>query len=202
MSKLLLFCTTFTLALFISSCEKDKDLPIVDFTYEIKGIAPTNVDFVNSTQNADSYKWHFGDIYRDFPVSRDESPTNYYEFPGRYEITLEASNGDGMSSMTQVITIPGRTIQIRNGGIENYLEVFIYFVVDDLYFYRQLGNLPPKEYSLWSHVDQPTLRVAVRKENGKLYAWSESFDIPNNTFKEINIYHTDPQSLLPDNFFE
>ncbi|MEM9337489.1 MAG: PKD domain-containing protein [Bacteroidota bacterium] len=51
----------------------------------------TGVTFTNSSSKATAYAWDFDDGN----VSSAANPTHTYEFPGIYEVSLVASNGDG-----------------------------------------------------------------------------------------------------------
>ena len=63
--------------------------------FEIVGSSesvPVRIDFENRSENADSYKWNFGDFGSEENESSEASPSHYYTIPGKYEITLDASN--------------------------------------------------------------------------------------------------------------
>ncbi|CAN5261405.1 hypothetical protein BH09BAC3_BH09BAC3_22860 [soil metagenome] len=66
--------------------------PIVDFSYDpASGCAPLTVKFTNLSKFAepDSYLWKFGD---GTASSRSENPTYTYFLPGKYTVSLSASN--------------------------------------------------------------------------------------------------------------
>jgi hypothetical protein len=70
-----------------SSCELQ---PRADFTVPNPVVdVYENVYFTNTSSYADSYRWDFGDGI----VSSDPNPTHYYEYPGRYFVTLEVYKG-------------------------------------------------------------------------------------------------------------
>ncbi|MGI9160325.1 MAG: PKD domain-containing protein, partial [Saprospiraceae bacterium] len=66
-------------------------------------LAGLSVVLTNTSQNADSYVWKFGDGN----TSNEANPTHTYASPGAYEITLEATNECGTASLTQSIEIQG-----------------------------------------------------------------------------------------------
>lgn len=86
-------------------------LPEVSFTY--KPSDPGNntpIDFKASASDPDghivSYEWRFGDGETIF----GENPTHNYEYPGRYTVTLTATDDDGeASSIAKVVTIHPNT---------------------------------------------------------------------------------------------
>ncbi len=59
-------------------------------TYELKNGA-ASVDFYNTSENATSYVWNFGDITID---NTDQNPTHVFNKTGVYDVTLKASNED------------------------------------------------------------------------------------------------------------
>jgi len=86
-----------TFAFFaLASCSKDDDPvedPIASFQYEISEDNFLEVIFTNFSQNAVSYSWDFGDGNS----STEENPTHIYDEADTYEVTLTATNADGVS---------------------------------------------------------------------------------------------------------
>ena len=78
--------------------------PIVDFdAAPLRGCVPLTVDFTNLSQFADpsTYKWDFGDMGKSGTVN----PSHTYYEPGKYTVTLSASNitGEEVSKTKQAI---------------------------------------------------------------------------------------------------
>lgn len=100
-----------------TSCEKDDDpvTPTVtaNFTYSVNAETGA-VNFTNTSSNADSYVWNFGDGNS----STDKNPSHIYE-AGMYMVTLTASNvaGDSDAFMDE-ITI-GEIVEPINNLITN-----------------------------------------------------------------------------------
>lgn len=65
----------------------NKSNPVADFTYKIEH--PFYVHFTNTSKDAHSYKWDFGDG----ETSTEKSPTHKYNGKGVYKVTLSASYG-------------------------------------------------------------------------------------------------------------
>jgi len=89
------------------------DLPVAGFTNTTNG---TTVDFTNTSTNADSYSWDFGDGNS----STLENPMHIYEVEGDYEVTLTVSNDCGTEMITETVTaivvpIAGFSANITNG---------------------------------------------------------------------------------------
>ena len=94
MKKLFLF---FVLPVFITSCSKK---PEADFYVEIsKAKVGSEVFFRNTSDNADSYEWDFGDgLY-----SRDKNPVHIYKTVGRYNVILTAFSKKGKESRANML---------------------------------------------------------------------------------------------------
>lgn len=94
MKKLLLFILI--IPFIASSCKKSPDPAIAEFTIEVNGDPEVGKDihFINSSKNAVSYDWSFGDGYG----SSDENPDYIYNSTGKYTITLTATGKDGDKS--------------------------------------------------------------------------------------------------------
>ena len=89
----------------LSSCGlfRQKE-PNANFTVINSGCeAPCTVMFTNTSDNADTYEWDFGDGQ----TSSISSPEHYYETPGTYTITLTAFNESGSSTVSTPINITG-----------------------------------------------------------------------------------------------
>ncbi len=74
------------------------DVPSVGFSSMVSG---NTVDFTNTTTNATSYSWDFGDGN----TSTDANPMHTYAMDGVYTVTLTATNNCGPVTTTEVITI-------------------------------------------------------------------------------------------------
>lgn len=74
------------------------------------------VYFRNSTENADSYYWDFGDGYS----SELENPTHGYSSVGSYDITLIASNTDGCADTLTLLA----AVEAVIGGTEETPNAF------------------------------------------------------------------------------
>lgn len=87
-------------------------LPSVGFSYTITD--GLTVEFTNSSSNADSYLWDFGD---GTGTSTEENPTYTYASEGVYTVTLTANNSDGSNGSTLKITFAPNLI--ANGGFDD-----------------------------------------------------------------------------------
>ena len=115
------------LALF--SCKK---LPETDFTY-----APMDnpeagefVEFENTTPEASSFEWDFGDG----GTSTQESPTHIFDDPGNFDVKLTATNDAGNQPKTRNIIINAPTVLaffILDSTEQNILEGADVWVYDN-----------------------------------------------------------------------
>ena len=99
------FAMVIVLALAFSSCEKEPE-PVAGFSYTIDGMVVT---FANSSTDAVSYAWDFGDGN----TSTEMSPVHTYSDFGLYSISMTATNEEGESVSTQDIELvftPSMTI--------------------------------------------------------------------------------------------
>jgi len=87
-----------SLVLFLTSCAK----PLSKFAMiEANRVAPVDVKFTNSSTNAESYKWDFGDGN----ISTEKDPTHRYLLSGNYTVTLTAIKGGKLIASSQEIKI-------------------------------------------------------------------------------------------------
>jgi PKD repeat protein len=90
------------------SSEDTPSLPSASFTYDFTAtnFAPSQVNFHNTSTNATSYHWSFGDGGES--VAQEQSYT--YNGAGDFTVTLTATNSDGSNSSSQTIHIANATI--------------------------------------------------------------------------------------------
>lgn len=110
------------LSLFFS-CQKDAPSPtqtttpttiqnpvptptVANFTFSGTGVAPSTVTFTNSSVNASSYSWDFGDNV----VSNEENPTHKYSIEGNYGVKLTATKAGVSNSVTKIVNIKAPTV--------------------------------------------------------------------------------------------
>ena len=87
------------LSLALSSCAVK---PQANFTIPTqKIVAPAPVAFVNSSKNAESYEWDFGDG----GTSTDANPMHVYKHSGNYTVVLKAKKGNKTITTKQMIQV-------------------------------------------------------------------------------------------------
>jgi PKD repeat protein len=89
--------------MLLTGCKKDKPpVPVAIFTFSGENIpAPCEVLFTNSSTNALSYDWEFGDG----ATSTEQSTKHIYTSGGTYIIKLTATGEGGTNSISKEITI-------------------------------------------------------------------------------------------------
>jgi PKD repeat protein len=77
-------------------------VPVANFSSNVtSGTAPLTVQFTDSSENATSWNWDFGDGMN----STDQNPMHTYSTAGNYTVNLTASNGNGTNSTFANITV-------------------------------------------------------------------------------------------------
>ena len=77
--------------------------PVASFTFQTK--APLKVVLTNTSTNATSYEWDFGDG----TTSTEINPTHRYDGIGVYKVVLIAKNGDKTNSYQNNVTVEAPT---------------------------------------------------------------------------------------------
>ncbi|MEL7146769.1 MAG: PKD domain-containing protein [Bacteroidota bacterium] len=107
MKKLCLLACSIALAAFLGACGDDEPsgpVPTVEFTQDRNFSEPGGtVTFTNSTVDADSYFWEFGDG----GISTDENPTHTYMEKGDYTVTLKARGSGGQEASSTATVVVG-----------------------------------------------------------------------------------------------
>jgi hypothetical protein len=104
----------------LNSCGDDETAtpaPVAGFSYETDGL---DVAFANSSTNAKTYSWDFGDG----ETSTEENPVHTYEAYGEYSVTLSVT-GDGGSdtSSPDVIILAKTSPVVIDGTFTDWAEV-------------------------------------------------------------------------------
>lgn len=110
MKKILLFGLVLGASLFYACSSDDDNVdpvinPVARFSFSVSGSNDLQVAFTNSSENASSYAWSFGDS----KTSTEESPSHTYSEAGVYEVKLTASNAAGSLSdeFAQMVAVGG-----------------------------------------------------------------------------------------------
>ncbi len=82
---------------------------VANFTFEADSETAGKVTFKNTSENATSYAWDFGDGNK----STDENPTHTYAKDGTYTVKLTATNEGKSADKTATINLKGTSIQVK-----------------------------------------------------------------------------------------
>jgi len=173
------------LAILLMGCKKEKQLPVVEFSFENFQEFPALIVFENNTELADSYSWDFGNGN----ISKMEEPSILYNIPGRYSVELTAHNNDGSSSLTKTITISGKMIMIQNNIDSNLNGVYAYYwngtEYTDSY---DVGSLAVWEYSIPIGWNSPAVYIGWQLDENIYFEVAQPFDVFPNQVTEILLY--------------
>jgi PKD repeat protein len=101
----------------------EQPLPQASFTAD--SIAALKVSFTDTSTDAVSYSWDFGDG----ATSVQASPVHTYANPGTYTVTLTVSNDAGQDTMEMEINVPGSEDDTGFGiPFMNPVVVFVMFL--------------------------------------------------------------------------
>ena len=140
-----------------------KTTPQVAFTADnLVGFPVMTVTFTNTTTNAESYEWNFGD---GSPISTATNPVHAYQNPGTYTVTLTATNTTvGVTSSlvkTNYITVNEKpTLPVGELLYGGNMENANFWLVD--YLNTASGSYPA---STWNN----TANVPAAGAGGCLY---------------------------------
>lgn len=95
-----------------------EDLPCIGFSFESESNCSGLHSFTNTTSNASSFEWDFGDGNS----SVDENPTHIYAEPGAYTVQLIAFNSNGSDTITQTVFADFYAISFMYAGLLNVNE--------------------------------------------------------------------------------
>jgi hypothetical protein len=148
--------------------------PTANFTYAGEGLAPSTVTFTNSSTNATSYSWDFGDN----STSTLTNPTHTYRVGGVFTVKLTATGAGGTNSTSKTVNITaptkytitkitldsvpfkdtsGNTWDPVIGFGGNYTNPDIYFNIFDTYANPLWNNMPKTTYSDIALKDMPLI---------------------------------------------
>lgn len=154
----------------IAGCKEDQtpNPPVAEFSANNNFcVEPCTLTFYNNSQFFTSVSWEFGNGQ----TSTDSIVEVGYESAGKYSVTLEAQNVDGVTDteLKEITILPLQTMRF-----------------DTL----QLVQIPKHNanQNLWDGTDDPDVYIALLNESDTVYSSSVNF-WPNidNTFLPLNI---------------
>ncbi len=114
--------------------------PVAGFSFTKDGLS---VNFTNSSTDATSYSWDFGDSNS----STEASPSHTYTTAGTYDVVLTATSDVGSDSETQSITVSEST------GIDDAkTQLFTVFPnpASDIIYVRSDAEMPAESFEIFN----------------------------------------------------
>jgi PKD repeat protein len=112
-----LFLSAFALMMVVFACKKEEiKQPFAEFSAQATDLT---VKFTNTSTDAVSYSWNFGD---NTPASTEASPTHTYAVKGKYTVTLTATGAGGSTpstkttQLTLVVSCKAKQGNLLKGG--------------------------------------------------------------------------------------
>ena len=151
----------------LNSCVKElKLLPQAEFTYSTTAACqlPMSVSFENLSQNANVYRWDFGDATL---VSHSENPIHVYAAEGNYEVTL-TSYGEGGTHETKLIIYA-----VTTPVTSFYTHDTLVDIGDSVHFFSTTHSSLPSTW-LWSFGDGFT---STLENPAHLYSYPGTYSV-------------------------
>lgn len=146
--------TYFLLLLFLVNCKKEAAVPVTppasatpvaEFSFTGGNCAaPCEVTFANTSKNATSYTWDFGD---GTTWSFDVSPKYTYKKTGTYTIKLTSVGPGGTSQITKPVTIkdPCLSLTLHSGNKQSWDKAHLGVFTTPIAVSVSAGAGPAKE---------------------------------------------------------
>ena len=152
----------------LAGCEKNP--PTSEFSFTPTEITVYDeVSFTNTSTDADSYAWDFGDG----ETSTEMSPVHVYKTAGTYTVKLVATNADGNSEATQTLTVNAAHNYYTLNGTEYTIDSEMFWSPDQMGgdpYIRLITTVPGKTI-------EDLLKLYPNKGLGELpgtYTWDNS----------------------------
>lgn len=170
------------------SCEYKE--PVANFSFVEEYSPGGKVRFFNSSTNADSYEWDFGDG----TTSLSKDPEHYYLSNGNFLVTLKAKTNQGKeSSVTKNVQVQNVTSPATTGqyifwvATADYGEITVKVNggnVGTLTSYSTTGLSPDCGTPGFVTIDRPEGTYAVTATSASGDTWSFSIQIVNGICKK------------------
>ncbi|MEN8156943.1 MAG: PKD domain-containing protein [Bacteroidota bacterium] len=161
------------------------DEPVANFDYSYTdNSAPAEITFNNMSEEADSYRWEFGDGN----ISTDESPVHTFDQAGTYSVNLMAKGRGGEDNMIKQVTIVQPTTYIvRNLSSITLDEVMSYYYNGtEIEAYYLHGTMQPNATSTEVITEHSPLDLYFELADGAMCIVVESYPMVSNTLNYID----------------
>lgn len=167
--------------IFLIACTKDdnKPKPTASFTAsKTSVVVGESIQFTNTSENATTYAWSFGDG----TTSVEASPSKSYSATGTYTVTLAATGAGGVNSATQEIIVVAASLYFIDPSDE---------LIQKLTLDNTLAITTVKDVAGMSGVG-----LAYDKASNKIF-WSDYTDAttPNGKIWKMNLDGTGEEAI-------
>lgn len=192
-------CTDVNATNYSSSAKKDNGscnykTPVADFTFYAYSSTEGKVSFTNSSTNADSYEWDFGDG----SSSISTNPEHIYSANGNFAVTLKAKTNNGKdNSITKYVQISNITAPATTGecifwtSTSTYGQIKIQINggnVGTVTVYSSNGLAPDCGTNGYVTIDRPAGTYSYHAESlDGNWVWNGSVTIANGVCKKIQL---------------
>lgn len=165
-------------------CQKEAQLPVVDFVFADGAKAPVDIQFENNTQFADNYIWDLGEG----TFTKEKNPLTTYNIPGRYDITLKAFNQEGSAQLTKTLSIHGITFRVVNNSSLLIPDMFAIWDDPEYDVVQELGSIPSGKKSAICYSEVLSIQLFCVWDKYTLLFFGEPFTLTNNQHNELEIF--------------
>lgn len=160
------------------ACKKDPEA-VADFTYYEDGITPGKVVFTNTSTNATTFVWNFGDQSN----SSEKNPQHIYAQNGTYKVTLNVTGNKEVSKYVEVNSVAEQGQCVFWVATNTYGEINIKInggIVGTITQYMTTGLSPECGAIGFVTLDYPegTYNFTAESTDGN-WSWNGSFTIIN-----------------------
>lgn len=177
-----------TIVLLSLGCQKEAQLPEVDFSFPDGLEAPVDIQFENNTLFADSYMWDLGEG----TFTKVKEPLNTYYIPGKYEVTLKASNSEGSSKLTKTISIYGITFYVFNASSVTIPNLFAFTDDPEIQVFYELGSVTSNSKSAYCYTEALSIQLGCVLYDETILFFDLPFRLTKNQHNELLIHDYTP----------
>ncbi|MCE5347592.1 MAG: PKD domain-containing protein [Bacteroidales bacterium] len=172
------------LATILISCSKQDQLPVPVFSFTNNQKGPVEVKFTNSSKFSEDYLWDFGDG----KYSKEENPTNYYELPGFYTVSLRAINSEGSTTKKESITIKGISFYIVNYSSFTLTKAFAFYDDGNTFRLYGYGDIQHGYATTPAYTDKTSLYIGYKIAPDKFFIITNPFTLKEDTNNKLDVF--------------
>ncbi|MFH0757441.1 MAG: PKD domain-containing protein [Bacteroidota bacterium] len=159
--------------------------PVANFDYSFTdNTAPAEITFINMSEEADSYRWEFGDG----DISTETNPVHTFTQAGTYTVALMAKGRGGEHQTTKNVTITQPTTYIvRNlSSVTLYEVMSFYHNGTEIEAYYEHGTMTPNSWSLEVITEYSSLQLYFELADGAMCIVIDSYPMISRTLNYMD----------------